>query len=100
MVSAQVSGRFWITTFIRGPRQSGAAWDHFGTTWLSDTRATGFRESGFSKERRLEPQITIGLLTGQVPAPAFIFSSTAPRVPGTEIAGGTLIVRPGRRVRS
>ena len=24
----------------------------------------GFRESGFSKERRLEPQITIGLLTG------------------------------------
>jgi hypothetical protein len=49
------------------------------------TRATGFRESGFSKERRLEPQITIGLLTGQVPAPAFIFSSTTPRVPGTEI---------------
>jgi transposase len=28
-------------------------------------RATGFREPGFSKERRLEPQITIGLLTGQ-----------------------------------
>jgi hypothetical protein len=25
----------------------------------------GFREHGFSKERRLEPQITIGLLTGQ-----------------------------------
>src|SRR3984957_1402990 len=25
----------------------------------------GFREPGFSKERRLEPQITIGLLTGQ-----------------------------------
>jgi hypothetical protein len=24
----------------------------------------GFRESGFSKERRLEPQITVGLLTG------------------------------------
>ena len=23
----------------------------------------GFREPGFSKERRLEPQITIGLLT-------------------------------------
>jgi hypothetical protein len=36
----------------------------------------------------------------KVPAPAFIFSSTAPRVPGTEIAGGTLIVRPGRTVRS
>jgi hypothetical protein len=27
--------------------------------------AAGFREPGFSKERRLEPQITIGLLTGQ-----------------------------------
>jgi hypothetical protein len=26
-------------------------------------RGDGFRESGFSKERRLEPQITIGLLT-------------------------------------
>jgi hypothetical protein len=25
----------------------------------------GFREPGFSKERRLEPQVTIGLLTGQ-----------------------------------
>ena len=24
---------------------------------------TGFREPGFSKERRLEPQITVGLLT-------------------------------------
>jgi hypothetical protein len=28
-------------------------------------RIIGFREPGFSKERRLEPQITIGLLTGQ-----------------------------------
>jgi len=25
----------------------------------------GFREPGFSKARRLDPQITIGLLTGQ-----------------------------------
>jgi len=29
----------------------------------------GFRESGFSKERRLEPQITIGLLTDQAGFP-------------------------------
>jgi len=29
------------------------------------TAGTGFREPGFSKERRLDPQITIGLLTGQ-----------------------------------
>jgi transposase len=25
----------------------------------------GFRESGFSKERRLEPRVSIGLLTDQ-----------------------------------
>jgi len=31
--------------------------------WETDA-GDGFRESGFSKERRLEPQITIGLLTG------------------------------------
>jgi hypothetical protein len=28
-------------------------------------RGGGSREPGFSRERRLEPQITIGLLTGQ-----------------------------------
>jgi len=27
--------------------------------------ADEFREPGYSKERRLEPQVTIGLLTGQ-----------------------------------
>jgi Transposase DDE domain len=32
----------------------------------------GFRESGFSKERRLEPQITIGLLTGQSGFPLMV----------------------------
>jgi hypothetical protein len=36
------------------------------STLYSGTDAgDGFRESGFSKERRLEPQITIGLLTDQ-----------------------------------
>jgi hypothetical protein len=30
-----------------------------------DRRGDRFRESGFSKDLRLEPQITIGLLTGQ-----------------------------------
>jgi hypothetical protein len=34
--------------------------------------ADGFRESGFSKERRLEPQITIGLLTDQAGFPPMI----------------------------
>jgi transposase len=32
----------------------------------------GFRESGFSKERRLEPQITIGLLTDATGFPLMV----------------------------
>jgi hypothetical protein len=35
------------------------------TLYFEAGQGAGFRESGFSKERRLEPQITIGLLTGQ-----------------------------------
>jgi hypothetical protein len=34
------------------------------TLYFEADQGDGFRESGFSKERRLEPQITIGLLTG------------------------------------
>jgi hypothetical protein len=34
------------------------------TLYFEIDAGDGFRESGFSKERRLEPQITIGLLTG------------------------------------
>lgn len=35
------------------------------TLYFETDRGDGFREPGFSKERRLEPQITIGLLAGQ-----------------------------------
>jgi Transposase DDE domain len=35
------------------------------TLYFETDTGDGFRESGFSKERRLEPQITIGLLTGR-----------------------------------
>src|SRR5215813_1487809 len=35
------------------------------TLYFETGKGDGFREPGFSKERRLEPQITIGLLTGQ-----------------------------------
>jgi hypothetical protein len=35
------------------------------TLYFETGAGDGFREPGFSKERRLEPQITIGLLTGQ-----------------------------------
>jgi hypothetical protein len=34
------------------------------TLYFETDQGDGFREPGFSKERRLEPQITIGLLTG------------------------------------
>lgn len=32
------------------------------TLYFETDEGDGFRESGFSKERRLEPQITVGLL--------------------------------------
>jgi hypothetical protein len=35
------------------------------TLYFETDTGDGFREPGFSKERRLEPQITVGLLTGQ-----------------------------------
>jgi transposase len=35
------------------------------TLYFETDTGDGFRESGFSKERRLEPQITVGLLTDQ-----------------------------------
>jgi Transposase DDE domain len=39
--------------------------DDVSTLYFETDAGDGFREPGFSKERRLEPQITIGLLTGQ-----------------------------------
>src|SRR6187551_2801922 len=36
------------------------------------TTGDGFREPGFSKERRLEPQITIGLLTDATGFPLMV----------------------------
>ncbi len=35
------------------------------TLYFETDEGDGFREPGYSKERRLEPQVTIGLLTGQ-----------------------------------
>lgn len=35
------------------------------TLYFETDRADGFRESGFSKERRLEPQVVVGLLVDQ-----------------------------------
>jgi hypothetical protein len=42
------------------------------TLYFETDRGDGFREPGFSKERRLEPWITIGLLTGQEGFPLMV----------------------------
>jgi hypothetical protein len=42
------------------------------TLYFETDKGDGFRESGFSKERRLEPQITIGLLTDQAGFPLMV----------------------------
>ncbi len=59
-MAAQARGR------VRGARRLGPAslvlYD-VSTLYFETDAGDGFRESGFCKERRLEPQITIGLLT-------------------------------------
>ena len=42
------------------------------TLYFETDEGDGFRESGFSKERRLEPQITIGLLTDTTGFPLMV----------------------------
>ena len=42
------------------------------TLYFETDAGDGFRESGFSKERRLEPQITIGLLTDAAGFPLMV----------------------------
>ena len=42
------------------------------TLYFETDEGDGFREPGFSKERRLEPQITIGLLTDQAGFPLMV----------------------------
>jgi len=42
------------------------------TLWFETDEGDGFREPGFSKERRLEPQITVGLLTDAAGAPLMV----------------------------
>src|SRR5690606_5084255 len=42
------------------------------TLYFEADRGDGFREPGFSKERRLEPQITIGLLTDAAGFPLMV----------------------------
>jgi hypothetical protein len=54
------------------------------TLYFETDQGDGFREPGFSKERRLEPQITIGLLTGQDGFPSW----SAPGAAGLDARPG------------
>jgi hypothetical protein len=53
------------------------------TLYFETDQGDGFREPGFSKERRLEPQITIGLLTDAAGFPLMVeaFEGNAARPP-------------------
>jgi transposase len=42
------------------------------TLYFETDQGDGFREPGFSKERRLEPQITVGLLADQAGFPLMV----------------------------
>ena len=42
------------------------------TLWFQTDTGDGFREPGFSKERRLDPQITVGLLTDATGMPLMV----------------------------
>jgi transposase len=60
---------------VRGRRQIGPSalvlYD-VTTLWFDTDTGDGFREPGFSKERRLDPQITVGLLTDATGMPLMI----------------------------
>ena len=66
------------------------------TLYFETDAGDGFREPGFSKERRLEPQITIGLLTDQSGFPLMVsafetsdaFSCQAAIAGSAEAGGG------------
>jgi hypothetical protein len=72
---AKVAWRQWLSTACAAHARLGPAslvlYD-VSTLYFETDAGDGFREPGFSKERRLEPQITIGLLTGQDGFPLMI----------------------------
>jgi transposase len=53
------------------------------TLYFETDQGDGFREPGFSKERRLEPQITIGLLTDQAGFPLMVSAFEGTRAEAT-----------------
>ena len=72
--SAGLRGTVVAAAARRGVRGSMPRWDRppsvlydVTTLYFETDAGDGFREPGFSKERRLDPQITIGLLTDSRP---------------------------------
>ena len=55
------------------------------TLWFETDTGDGFREPGFSKERRLDPQITVGLLTDATGMPLMIDAFEGNRAETTTI---------------
>jgi Transposase DDE domain len=55
------------------------------TLWFETDIGDGFREPGFSKERRLDPQITVGLLTDATGMPLMIDAFEGNRAETTTI---------------
>ena len=53
------------------------------TLYFETDTGDGFREPGFSKERRLDPQITVGLLTDATGFPLVVHASRATRPSAT-----------------
>src|SRR4029078_5459402 len=64
------------------------------TLYFETDTGDGFREPGFSKERRLEPQITLGLLTDAAGFPLMVEAfegnkaETATMLPGDQCVQG------------
>lgn len=61
-----------LSRLLAGRARIGRAWlvlFDVTTLYFETDKADGFREPGLSKERRLEPQITVGLLTDETGFP-------------------------------
>jgi hypothetical protein len=62
---------------VRGRRCAGIVGYDVTTLWFETDTGDEFREPGFSEERRLDPQITVGLLTDGAGMPLMIDASKA-----------------------
>lgn len=70
------------------------------TLYFETDAGDGFREPGFSKERRLEPQITVGLLTDAAGFPLAMKESAGKAHPGATGTGNEWLTRCWSRPRA